>query len=251
MTTWHEYYDDFEQKIRLYQQRLPMTEVSFMRLASEALQAAERRTVVVDNTKTISGTDGITFDLTTAGEGYDVLILQKVIDPYGAEIVPQSVSQKQDSMELAYYGLNEPPHRFSRGKVGTTIGTTSGYEHRIYDSNGSQIRVYPALRPSDVLTIQYFVEIHKFSANSPQWAAFFPLNTAFGTAFELAPPLEWQQLDDCMMAYCVMEYLINIGNPNFVVWQQRYEQALQTVKDNQQTFFTEGATPYTTTPHGF
>lgn len=248
MTSWNEYYDDFMQKIRQYAAKLPMTENQYMRLAAEGLQAAQRKTNIINGVKKITTTDGTMFSLRTANEGYDVLIITRLVDPYGAELISQSIPQSQDTQEMSTNRFNEVPHWMARGKVGTTVDEVSGVEHRIYDSLGADIRVFPALDIGAEITMDYIMEIHKYSQGSPQWSSFF---TNFSTAFAAAPPLEWQQLDDAWQSYSVMEYLLEINSPNFQVWERKFETACQVAIDNKQQFYFGGTSPYTMTPYGF
>jgi len=248
MTSWNEYYDDFLDNISLYREKLPMTERRYMRWAAEGLADAQRRAQVITDVKKLTTQDGTNFPL-----GNDVLRIIKVVDSTGTELLSQSIGQKQMVVEQSLTGYNENPHWFGLYKPGTTIGTFGGYEPRIYDRNGTvdTIRVYPPTDVNEQLTMDYVVEIHRFTSGSPQWAAWFPSEAAFQAQFQQAPPQQWRQLDMAWQMYCVMQYLLVTRNPDYQVYADRYQSAVQQAMLNQQQHFDSGASAYSMTPFGF
>lgn len=183
------------------------------------MRDAQKKTQLVHRSKKLSSSDGKLFSLIDTVFGDDVDVLKLVIDPFNAEIYPQTRVWHQDTYELAQRYRNEFPRDFSAGKRGTLphpMTLPYGYiENRVYwRMNHEYIEVYPPLYPGSEVTVYYTVYFHPFSSTAQQWANWFPLATNFMTAFttqQLLPEVE--RLIDSILYYAVWLTLSSRSHP--------------------------------------
>lgn len=259
MSYWSDYFDDFSQDVLLYKEKLPITHAQFMRWAAEGLMRAQRSIRAVLGAKVVTTQNGTDFNL-----GDDVMFPLKVVDvtngiqPIGAEIIPQSIVQKQDTMERSLVGKNEVPHIISQFRYGVApqgilAQVLSGLENFVYDRHNYTLRVYPTLGPNSQIAIEYVVEFRPFSPNWTQWNNWFPVGSNnFITQFTATPiPQEWCIYDTAFKAYATMKYLLANRSPDYRVYAQLYDTEIENIRQSLPNDYFAGASPYTISPDSF
>lgn len=240
MSTWKEYFDDFAQDILLYREKLVITEPQYMRWVAHCLRTTQRKVEVSTSTKVIAPVNG-QYPL-----GDDVLTILVVQDADGFELFSTGIAQDKRLKEEVPIGFNEAPMRFSLRRDVPRIGDY-GRENRWYTRHNNALTAYPEYTGN--LTVLYTVDYHDFSSSSTQWAAWYPLDTAFGAQFDTAvPDVQQLKFSDCWRAYVTMKYFMINNNQNWLAYKTMLDDATRTLLLLKQQHYKEMTTPYNAAP---
>jgi hypothetical protein len=212
MSYWIELYEDYRTKLKLYMEYPDITYTEFMRKSVNSLRSVQRTTGFVRREKQLTTVTtntpmGTTYKLDDPPQGNDVETIVTLVDPYGAEIFPATREWFQDTYERAQATHNDFPVHLARYKIGTqpTAGLPSDrIMNRMYwRLNRTLVTVYPEVSGS--LYVYYIEAVQPFSAASPQWANFFPLDTNFEGAFTQPIPAEYEPLEELIVLHSVLQ----------------------------------------------
>ena len=243
MSTWRELHDDFRQRALVYTEKVPLTEPQVMRWLTRGMSDFQRRTKLVDATKTL--TLASSYDL-----GDDVLEIRTVIDSADTELLLVDYKQYKEALERgAYgkYGFHETPQHFSWRRDYSSYGEW-GTMARICTVWENKLLRYPE-ETDTTITIRYIKNLHPLSAASSQWTSWYPLSSAFPTRFAAdEPPDQLRQHEDAFVDYALAEYLSSISNQNALYYKERYEKSLVEAVMLKPELLRESVAPYNMSP---
>lgn len=241
MATYSEYYEDFQSDTLIWREKLAITPRQYMRWIVDGMQKIQRRTSVKVAKKTLTQSSG------TYAIGDDVLEIQTLVDADNREIVLTSLTQNQMIRDQEPIGLNEVPFNFSLKRDDKFLDNW-GYEARVAVlTNANTIQVYPD--PASDITMNYVVDIHRFSQASSQWSPWFASEAAFENLFRTTQiDNDIFQFDEGFQAYALMKYHIAIHNADWQIYAQMWKDALVTIQSNKQNFYVNGVAPYNLGP---
>ncbi len=242
MATYREYYEDFLSDTLLYREKLAITPRQYMRWAVDGMQRVQRRTGILTASKSLTAITPGVYDI-----GDDVLEIQTIVGSDGMEIVMSSITQHQMVLDQQALGLNDLPYNFSLRRDNQYIQEW-GVEARVAVlASDTKLHVYPV--PTGDITLNYVVDIHRFSSSSSQWSAWFSSESQFETNFATTQPnAAISQFDEAFQAYVTMKYMIAIHNEDWVIYAQMWKDAIATIIANKQVFYVDGAAPYNLGP---
>jgi len=255
MSAWIDLYEDYRDRLKLYQEVPDITPVEFMRKLSYSLRHVQSSTGYVRGLKTANSTsssqDGTVYSL-TGPPGDDVETLLLVLDPYKREIFPAQPAYFQDTYEMSLVGKNDFPRHHAAGKAGTAppIPILPGYggaiENRIYwQPDRTTITVYPEVPGGQPIQIYYIVFIPAFSATATWlWNNFFPIDNNFMNGFTTAMPAQFAPLEEAVLYHALFTQLQAQRNPS---WQEvlgLYKQQIELLMRNRPTNSVGNVSPY-------
>lgn len=255
MSAWIDLYEDYRDRLKLYQETPDVTPVEFMRKYSYSLRYVQRLTGYVRAMKTatsISSTqDGTIYSLTDP-PGDDVETLLIVWDPYNREVFPAQSQHFQDTYELAQMQHNDFPRHQAVGKPGTPPPASfvapyvGNIENRMYwQPDRTQIIVYPEVPNAAPLRLYYIVSIPAFSSTASWlWNNFFPLDTQFEPAFLTAIPVIFDPLEEAALYHALYTQLQAQRHP---AWQEilgLFREQVEVLNKNMPTNSVGSQSPY-------
>lgn len=255
MSAWIELYEDYRDKLKLYQEVPDITPVEFMRKYAWGLRMVQRSLGFVRNVKQCpalsSSPDGTIYDIAAPPLGQDVDAILLVKDPYGAEVYPASYPYFQDTVEMAQVARNDFPRHYARFKPGTTppqqnTPIDGKIENRIYwRLNRRTITVYPEVNPTADVTIYYIVDIPAFTQSAPTlWGAFFPLATNFEAAFTQPVPPQFEPLEEAALYHAIYTQLQALRVPSWQEAKALYNEVLEMLRQNRPSDSVGNVSPY-------
>ena len=261
MSLFRELFDDFTAEALLYVERLNVTEVVFMRYLTRGMQLFQRRTAYVETSarlqpvppqqiQPIPPVQGAVWGI--PGDMLYPIAVYWTSDPTGAGLIRcvlQSYTQFGYNVERDPAGyLETPPDYAAYTATGTRWRTWSRLPPicTIYRRN---LYIYPPTSPNDVVIMDYIPDIHAFSAGSPQWAAWFPIDTNFMNLFNVARPNPiLQPYERAFVAYALATFIRSNGNANYMVFEREFEKEVLDAIVNKPTNYREGLRDYAFAP---
>lgn len=255
MSAWIDMYEDYRDRLKLYQEVPDVSPVEFMRKYSYSLRYVQRLTGYIRGMKTATALSssnlGTIYDL-TGPPGDDVETLLLVWDPYNAEVFPAQAPYFQDTYELSQRGHNDFPRHFATGKVGTVPPQSfaapyvGNIENRMYwQPDRTQIVVYPEVPNAAPIRLYYIVAIPAFSATATWlWNNFFPIDTAFEPAFVTAIPAVIEPLEESALYHALYTQLQAQRHP---AWQELlglFREQVELLNKNKPTNTVGNVSPY-------
>jgi hypothetical protein len=249
MSTFRELYSDYQIALRLYTEKLPTDEVTFMRSFTRGMQQFQRETEYLE--KKITFLKAAQEPYFTIPVDYLRIIQIKDVDANGNGrlCVPMGVKERDAYNEKMYNGLYGDTKLldYHRGYAYNDDSTR-------YSIHDNEIRFSKGMEPCepDEILIFYKPDIPAFGTplwtagtSTPvfnyytYWDAWYDLNTnsiptldtTFQTMFEstrvnplLAP------YERCFLMYAVSEYIMSAGSPNFMQYEKRYKEEIEFAK---------------------
>jgi hypothetical protein len=250
-STFRELYSEYQIALRVYTEKLPTDEVTFMRSYTRGIQLFQRDTECLERK--------LTFQKASQEPYYTIpidclrIIQIKDVDASGRGrlCVPMGVKQRD-----AY---NE---KMSNGLYGDTktLDYHRGYSYNNdstrYSIHDNEIRFSRGEEPyePDEILIFYKTDIPAFGTplwtagtNTPvfnyytYWDAWWELNTqvppvptldaSFQRMFEVTRvnPL-LAPYEHCFLMYAISEYIMSVGSPNFKEYERKYKEELEFAK---------------------
>lgn len=261
MSLFRELFDDFTAEALLYVERLNVTEVVFMRYLTRGMQLFQRKTAYVETsvrlqpappppTQPVPTFVGPVYQV-PADMLYPIAVLWTP-DPTGAGLIRcvfQSYTQFIYNVERAPAGYLETPIDYS---VYTATGVRWPQHPRalpICTIYRRMLMIYPPPGQNDVVIMDYVPDIHAFSAGSPQWAAWFPLDTNFMNLFNTARPNPTlEPFERAFVAYALATFIRSNGNANYMVFEREFEREVQEAILTKPTLYREGLRDYAFAP---
>jgi len=255
MSYFRELFDDFTAEARLYVERLDVTEYVFMRYFTRGMQIFQRRTSYMETSARLERVDpSEVVDPHPIGvEGMfrvpqDMLYPQAVywVDGSGAMIrcVSQEHAQFASNLERAVGGYMETPLDYSAYSPASRVGWASGRNLApVYTVYGRLLYIHPP--PPGGVIMDYVPDIHAISASSPQWAAWYPLETNFLPMFNQArvhPSLA--PYERAFVAYALATFVRSNGSANYIVFEKEFEREVVDAIQNKPVYFREGIRDY-------
>jgi len=256
MSVFRELFDDFTAEARLYVERLDVTEYVFMRYLTRGMQIFQRRTSYLETSAKLNRVPPEEVEEPRSwGTGsmfyipedmlYPISVFWKDVNGAMIRCVPQESSQFAVNLERAQGTPShlETPVDYSAYNTAGRVSWAGGRRMApVYTIIGRIIYIYP---PPDEAIIDYVPDIHAISAYSPQWAAWFPLETNFLPMFNTAkvhPVLA--PYERAFVAYALATFVRSNGNANYLVFEREFEKEVADAIQNKPTYFREGVRDY-------
>lgn len=239
-----EVYADFIDTAKVYQEKLDITPISFMRRFTRAIQEFQRDTEYVQAIVDIAKAASPPWFVLPR----NCIRIIEVMDSGNRPIMINDFEQYIRNTEIQKNNTYETPVDFDLRlpyTQRTALGTVYNREVGFQDSaNHNTIRVY------------YIPDIPAFTAPEPTpdlndiWAAWFPIETNFETMFttmrvrpELAP------FEQAFLERALGEYIRSLGNSNYRVFEERYREEVANAKFIKPTLFKGGVSDYFLAPY--
>lgn len=264
-STFAELYSDFRDSVKLYTEKLDVTELEFMRFISRAMQLFQRETEYIETYAEITkGTDGFYIP-------EDMIRPVVLKDVNGYTLLQQSYPQYARNLELWHDGFLETPIDYSmrmqsylseqEDKYPSRTDGMDFSTSRIYTIFNRKIMMYPDYDDTKIY-LWYIPDVHAISINSSQWSTYdmntgifsqpylwYPIDTQFSTMFAttginvLLAPFEEAFLD-----YAISKFLKSQGSANYKVFEMGFKEAVQWAIENKPQKFHEGVGEYMFAP---
>lgn len=256
-SSFSELYSDYLDKIKGYVEQLDVTPQQFMRELTRGMQKFQRETEYVESRIQITATNG-EFLIPQ-----DTLRILEVRDENGEYILGQSYDQFVRNIDRWPRGYLETPTDFTlrtlrspkaiiplpNRQLSIIDKMADIAQQRIWTAVVGRIIVYPNYTGT-VLNVLYIPDIHAFSKNSPQWAAWFPESTNFDNLFNTAvinPILS--PYEDCFVKYAIMEFIRSKGSANYKVFEKEFWDEVNRARINKPSYFHEAVSDYFFAPY--
>lgn len=265
-STYFELYSDFQDKVKLYHKSATVTERSFMRYLTEAMQDFQKRTKIVETEKQLFAQSK--FDL-----GDDVLEIIEVCDENDNKFFSMDYAQFRTELEKLGQDISsiadspvtaipvgflfQPGNRaetidkYDAGRHPPPTGNTQYGQHtRIFCISYNRILFYPN-RDDQILELRYIPDLHTFSSRSTQWKAWFDNN---GENFEQLFKERglWgtiSQYESAILQKAIAGYVgAQLNNEQAYFALNEYKSAINLATDNKISTYTFGVTPYSISP---
>jgi hypothetical protein len=240
-----ELYADFIDSAKVYQEKLDVTPISFMRRYTRAIQQFQRDTEYVEAIVDIAK---------AATPPYFILPrtairVLEVRDMNSRPILLNSYLQISRNLEIQGNRTYETPidydTRLQQYTQATALGTVYNREINFQDAaNHSTIRVY------------YVPDLPAFTAPEAVpdlndiWAAWFPIETNFEAMFttrRLHPAIA--PFEEAFLDKALALYIRSLGNANYRVYEEAYKEEVQNAIILKPTYFKEAVADYFIAPY--
>lgn len=232
-STYAELFSDFQDSVKIYTEKLDITEPQFMRLLSRGMQQFQRDTEYIEASARITEDASGAWIIPT---GLIRLIEVKDKDYYS--ILIQNPEQFIRNQEKWQDGHLETPTDWQMRKQeylrnNDNVDTYPRYESiedygyelgRMCTVMYRELKIYPELDTDTYFDLYYIPDLEAYSSNSTQWANWFPEDTNFYTQFttsSIFPTL--QMWENTFVTYAVSEYIKRRGSRNYQVFEAQYK----------------------------
>ncbi len=249
-STFKELYDEFKDAVKIYTEKLDITETAFVRMLSRGMQIFQRETEYIEKWAEINVLpDSENFPLPD-----DVLRIIEMRDKNDLAFVMTEFTQFNRIRENIATGLIETPRDYTRHVYALRKGLA-----RIFTVYAQEILIHPYENDKSV-KLYYIVNLHPMSEKSSQWntvdpitgtpTGWYPLNTRFETMFHNAMiNYVLQPYEYAFLNFAIAEYIKSQGNINYKVFEEMFYVEIEKAKLNKPTLFKEGTPQYCLAPH--
>ena len=264
-STFAELYSDFKDSVKIYTEKMDVTELEFMRFLTRGMQVFQRDTEYIEAYAEITkGTDGFFIP--------DDMIRPVVLkDINGYTLLQQNFKQYTRNLEKWTDGYLETPTDYSMrmqsylAEQANLRATNDGMDYstsRLYSIYNREIFMYPDY--SDVTIYMWYIpDVHAISINSSQWSTWDSTTKTFATPY-LWYPIDTQFTDmfttrginvllapfeEAFLDYAIAKFLKSQGSANYKVFEQSFKETEQWAKENKPQKFHEGVGEYMFAPY--
>lgn len=254
-STFAELFSDFQDQVKIYTEKLDLTEFAFMRLFTKAMQVFQRETEYVQ--KYVDVPYNVTDEVFYVPD--DMLRPIEVKDVDGYTFVWQEYTQYTRNLELYADGYIDTPVNYTIRMPQYRNGNLARY----ITQYNRQFHIYPENRytgtADDTLYLWYIPDLHPISQNSSQWnyndtlgnpAGWFPHDTRFDMMFRttsvnnsLAP------YEDAFLNHAIAMFIRSQGSANYRVFEKTFWDEVERAKWNKPVLFREAVRPYYLAPY--
>ena len=263
-STFAEMFSDFQDNVKIYTEKLDITEMQFLRLLTKGMQKFQRQTEYIENVMRITPDPVTTAYMIPNG----LLRLIEVKDKDFYSVLMQSPEQFIRIVEKWQDGYLETPTDWQIRKQGylrnnnptpqytRTSGVNEYQFGRICTIIARELRVQPIASTDTYFDLYYIPDLDPFSINSTQWntgdplTSWFPEDTNFYTRFSTAsinPAISmWE---DTFVSYATAEYIKSRGSRNYQVFEAQYKADVELAKLEKPVLFREAVSDYMMSPY--
>lgn len=250
-STFKELYDEFKDAVKIYTEKLDITETAFVRLVSRGMQIFQRETEYIEKWARLS--------VIPNSENFprpdDLLRIVELKDSAGLTLVSQGFVQFNRTQENMTVGILETPRDYSRHIMGLHRPGLA----RIFTMFAQEIIIHP-YQGDQYIDLYYIPNLHPMSEKSSQWnttdpntgqpTGWYPLNTRFEIMFHNAMiNYVLQPYEYAFLNFAIAEYIKSQGNINYKVFEEMFYMEIEKAKFNKPILFKEGSPQYCLAPH--
>jgi len=253
-STFSELYSDFQDSARTYTEQMNLTPLMFMRLFTRGMQKFQFITEYIQSYARIS--KAATQPFFTVPE--DMLRPIIVRDTRGIQLLSQEFEQFELNYDVWEGGYLETPTKYNiRLEHLNEMNRDDAYTGmvpeptRLYTIYNRALYVHPFFPMNDTaFDLWYIPDIHAISTNSPQWAAWFPMETQFDIMFRTSRVHpDFAPFEDSFVNFALGRFLRAKGSPNYRVFEKMFEEEAMQAKLLKPQLRTEGFRPYYMAPY--
>lgn len=237
-STFRELYDEFTDSVKVYTEKLDVTERLFMRFYTRGMQKFQRETNYMESWLEVTKDSQDRFLAPN-----DMLSCVDVKDEDGRQMLVVDYEQYVRILQLA-------------DADGEYLETPTDFDMRLdSDSHVTAIwnRVfvfYPAYT-GDSITVHYIPDMDAFSENSSQWAAWYATPADFETYFNssgVTPSLA--PYEDAFLDFAIYRYLRTQGQAEHAgMYLKLYNEQVGKAKIEKPVYYKEIRRPYQMAPY--
>lgn len=238
-STYRELYSDFQDKIKLYTEKLDFTEQQFMRRLTRGMQLFQRDIEMIEAYADISRAD-VTGPFLLPN---DLLRIKELKDANNYTILAQGFNQWNRNQEHTLDNKLETPVDYSTRMTQYQPGGA-----RLYAVWGRNLDLFPDEQDT-ALQLWYIPDIHAFSRASTQWQAWFANQTAFVNLFDTAVMhASLAPYEDAFVNYAVADFIQSQGSANYKVFESYFNKAKEEARLNKPMYNKESVRDYFFSP---
>jgi hypothetical protein len=243
-SVFSELYADFIDTAKVYQEKLDVTPISFMRRYTRAIQEFQRDTEYVQAIVDITKNPAPPYFVLPRS----VLRVIEVRDSNMRPLVLNEYLQWSRNIEIQRNNTYETPVDYDLRLPYTERSSLSTVYNREVTFQGLDVH--------DSIRVYYIPDIAAFTAPEPTpdfndiWQAWFPIETNFEGMFttrrlrpELAP------FEEMFLNKSLALYIRSLGNSNYRVFEDSYKEGLENAILLKPTLFSEAVTDYFLAPY--
>lgn len=234
-STFRELYDDFRDSIKVYTEKLDVTEMLFMRYLTRGMQVFQRETEYMETWLTVTKDSQDRFQVPN-----DSIHIVGVLDDSGNEMMLTDFQQFRRLLGLAENDYMETPVDYSM-RLPT--------EARVVSTWNRVFHFYPDYT-KDSITVHYIPDMEAISRSSNQWTAWFAADafeTYFNTA-SLSP--SFAPFEETFLDYALYRYFKTQGEIKHAqMYMQEFRAGIKRGTIEKPRYFREGRRPYQMAPY--
>lgn len=265
MSTFRELYSDFQDTAKLYTEKMDNTEVTFMRLITQAAQEFQLETEYIQRIASLPIQTDVNGNVVGYPTPNDLIRIIEIRDP-------ADLSQRFLSQEFTQYTANVDRNAgpFNETPFDYNIPMVSG-DTVLYSLYAGYINFYPLLANNPTLTVWYVPDMESFSSAAAQWnlpditlpsgatrfRSWFPMNqvivhpvtgqnvSRFSYMFDnmsFNNPLSL--FEKAFLNHALATFIKSKGSKNYIVFEQAYNQWVEKGKAYKPTYFKQGVADY-------
>lgn len=264
-STFLELYSDFQDEVKLYTEKLDVTELSFMRRLTKGIQIFQQETQYVETIVSIVKNSNNQFVMP-----YDVSMIIKIelVGNERFQFIPNEFMQLSENIERSNGLFRESIPNYEINKRYSKVGTV------LYSLHGRQFFFSHSIPDDAVLRIFYIPDLSPISSSSTLWTTPDDTTTTPPTIRNWFPndqlivdPVTGNQVsrllymmqnnrvlsplnlyEDAFVDYAVATYVRSKGSVNYKVYEKDFYSKIQLAKLAKPTFFQEGSADYNFAP---